>query len=352
MNDRFRVAVVGLGVGGAHADGFARLPDDFEVVVAADLDPERVRFVTEWLGCDGATTLDEVCARDDVDIVSLATPPHFHFEQVEQVLLAGKHVICEKPLVGSLAEVDALAGIERAAGRTVMPIFQYRFGRGLQKLRWLVDEGLAGACHTVNVEVSWRRRADYYAVPWRGRYDTELGGVLLSHALHAIDMVTYVAGPVTRVFARTTTRVNDIETEDTASVSMELAGGGFVTLSATLGSPEEITRHRFAFERLSAESNTAPYENHRDPWTFTGDTEADAEEIDRALGRFVPRPELYKGQFVRLAESLRAGEPPPVTLADARAALEVVTAAYASAAGGVDVALPIADDHPSYRGWR
>jgi len=348
----WKVGVVGLGIGGAHIDGFQRLPEAFEVVVAADLDPERVRFVTEWIGCDGANSFEAVCARGDVDIVALATPPHLHLDQIQEVLRAGKHVICEKPLVGSLADVDTLLAAEEASECWVMPIFQYRYGRGLQKLRWLVERGVAGRCHTVNVEVSWRRRADYYAVPWRGRLPTELGGVLLSHALHSLDMVTYTLGPAARVFARTSTRVNDIETEDCASLSIELVSGTYVTLSATLGSPEEITRHRFAFEHLSAESNTDPYENHREPWTFVPDSEDDGLAIERALAEFVPEAELYKGQFARLASAIATGAPPPVTLADARASLELVTGAYWSARHGVDVALPLPADHAFHGGWR
>ncbi len=347
-----KVAVVGLGVGGAHVDGFQRLPEAFDVVVVADLDLERVRFVTDWIGCEGVATLEEVCARPDVDVVALATPPHLHLAQIQQVLRSGKHVICEKPLVGSVADVDTLIDAERVAGRWVMPIFQYRYGRGLQKLRWLVDQGVTGRCHTVNIEVSWRRRADYYAVAWRGKLATELGGVVLSHALHALDMVTYTLGPPAKVFARTSTRVNDIETEDCASLSIELASGAFVTLSATLGSPEEITRHRFAFEHLTAESNTNPYENHREPWTFVADGAAHDQNIDRTLAAFVPEAELYKGQFARLSTAIATGAPPPVTLGDARASLELVTAAYWSARQGVDVTLPIQPDHPFYGGWR
>ncbi len=350
--DRLRVGIVGLGVGAAHADGFNRLPDDFEVVVVADPDASRVEFVQSFTEAEGASSLEDVLARDDVDVVSLATPPFLHLDQVSAILRAGKHAICEKPLVGSLAHVDQLIDVEADTGRWVMPIFQYRYGRGLQKLIHLIDAGVTGRCHTVAVDVSWRRRAEYYDVPWRGKHATELGGILLSHCVHALDMVTLAVGQPTRAFARTTTRVNDIETEDCASVSLELADGGFATMSATLGSPDEISRHRFAFEHLSAESNTAPYENHRDPWTFAADGEEHQAAIDEALATFEPGPELYKGQFARLAAAVRAGHRPPVTLADARCSLELLTALYWSADRGVDVALPIERTHDFYGGWQ
>jgi predicted dehydrogenase len=346
------VGIVGLGIGAAHADGFRRLPDQFEVVTVADLDPDRVAFVQEWLGCEAMATFDEVVARDDLDAVCLATPPFLHFDQVVQVLERGMLAICEKPLVGSLAEVDRLAEIEAATGQRVMPIYQYRWGRGLQKLKFLTDRGVAGRCNASTADVAWRRRPEYYEVAWRGRVETEIGGVLLSHALHALDMLTYIVGPACRAFARTATRVNDIETEDCASVSLEMADGSFATLSATLGSSAEISRHRFAFENLSAESNTEPYENHREPWTITPDSDEADVAISEALEDFVPGAELYKGQFARLHDAVVNGTELPVTLADAHASLALITALYWSARTGEQVDLPLDPAHPAYGGWR
>jgi predicted dehydrogenase len=273
-------------------------------------------------------------------------------------LAAGKNVVCEKPLVGSLKEVDELAAAEKRSGKRLMPIFQYRFGHGLQKLRFLIEQGLAGKAYLSTVETSWRRRADYYAVPWRGKWKTELGGCLLGHAIHAHDALYYALGPARSVFARTATRVNRIETEDCASVSLEMADGSLASLSVTLGSSEEISRLRFCFEGLVAESHTQPYNSGCDPWKFVGDTPELQEKIAAALANFVPQPEGYEGQFSRLHKALsegsaRAGAAPqlPVTLADARNALELVTAMYHSAATNKPVRLPLGKRHPLYASW-
>jgi predicted dehydrogenase len=260
-------------------------------------------------------------------------------------------VICEKPLVGSLAEVDALIAAEAASGHRVMPIFQYRFGHGLQRLKHLVDAGIAGTPYLATVEVAWRRRAEYYAVPWRGNLQTELGGTLLSHAIHAIDFLPYILGPIRRVYARTATRVNRIEVEDCAAVTIELASGALATVGVTLGSAAEVTRHRFSFSGFSAESNTRPYTNSGDPWTFTPDTPEHSEQIEAALARFEPHSEGFEGQFVRFATAIRNGDEPPVTLADARVSLELITAMYLSASSNAAVELPIERSHPAYNGW-
>lgn len=350
MGDVHRVAVVGLGIGQLHVWSLRRMKDRYTVAAVCDVDAAKAEAAAERTGAD-IVTFAELLARDDIAIVDLCTPPGMHLEQARAALDAGKDVVCEKPLVASLADLDELARVEAGSAGTVMPIFQYRFGNGLQKVKALVDARVAGTAYTATVEVAWRRRADYYAVPWRGRWATELGGVLLSQAIHALDMLTYIAGPPAGVFCRTTTRVNDIEVEDCAAASLAMADGSLATISATLGSPEEITRHRFHFERLCAESGTSAYESSADPWEITPDDPEAAAAIDAVLGDWSPRPEGWWGQFERYADARDAGLAPPVTLADARASLELITALYASASGGVDVALPIGRDHPLYGGW-
>jgi predicted dehydrogenase len=350
VGDLHRVAVVGLGVGQMHLEAFRQLPDRFAVAATCDIDGARAAAAASRVpGCLAVESLEEVLASDDVDIVDLCTPPSLHASQVITTLSAGKDVICEKPLAGSLADLDAIAEAERTTGRWVMPIFQCRFGRGLQRLKALVQSGVAGPGRTATIEVSWRRRADYYTVPWRGRWATELGGVLVTHAIHALDMVLYVAGPVASVSARTATRVNAIEVEDCAAAVLELRDGTLATMSATLGSATEITRHRFCFENLSAESNTMPYANGCEPWTFVGDTPEAVTAIEATTVK--PGPEGWTGQFAALADGLRTGEGPPLRLADARAALEVIAAMYVSSRSRREVALPLPTDHPAYLGW-
>jgi predicted dehydrogenase len=317
-----------------------------------DIDAARARPVAQEHGIDRVITdLSELLRLDELDVVDLCTPPHLHFEQIQQVLEAGKHAICEKPLVSSLREVDELARVEASSGRRIMPIFQYRFGHGMQKLKLLIAEGVAGTAYLATVDTSWRRRPEYYDVPWRGKWATERGGALLSHAIHNHDLLCYVLGPPRRVFAYATTRVNAIEVEDCAAVALEMADGSAAALGVTLGSAPEISRHRFSFSNLVAESNTRPYTNSGDPWTFVGDTPEASERIEATLAGFVPLPEHYAGQFYRFYDALRHGGELPVTLADARLSIELITGMYYSAETKQSVALPIGSDHPRYASW-
>lgn len=352
MSGRLRVGVVGLGVGFSHVAAFRELAGQYELAAVCDPVAGKLDLAKGLLGVrEGFERFDDLLAMDGLDVVSVCTPPDMHVEMVTRVLESGRHAICEKPLAGSLAEVDALAACERRSPGRLMPIFQYRFGRGVGRLRQLLAADLAGKPYVASVETFWSRSADYYAVPWRGRFDTELGGVCVSHAIHSHDLLVSLLGPVKRVYARTATRVNPIETEDCAAATLEFESGALATLTATLGSARESSRLRLAFEHFSAESGVSPYQPGSEPWTFEPRSAAAAARIDAALTGFEPGPELYKGQFAAFHRALSEGADPPVTTADARAAIELVTAIYHSSRTGDAVALPLGPEHPLYRGW-
>jgi predicted dehydrogenase len=352
MNEKLRVGVAGSGVGQAHIRAFQKLPDMFEVVVLCGTQEAKTRDIAAQYNIPRfSVDINELYAAEDLDVIDLCTPSYQHMEQVEHALAAGKHVVCEKPVAGSLSEVDQLIRAAQASEKRVTPIFQKRFGHGLQKLKLLVEQGVAGRAYLSTAETAWRRRAEYYAT-WHGRWDTELGGALVTLAVHAHDVLTYVIGPARRVIAHTATLVNPIQTEDCVSASLEMADGSLASLSVTTGSAVQITRHRFCFSQLAAESNTQPYQNTDDPWTFTGDSPEVQKRIEETLSRFVFLPEDFEGQFYRFYQAVQHGAQLPVTLEDARASLELITAIYHSAQTGQAVELPIGPDHPKYANWR
>lgn len=349
---QLRVALIGSGIAALHAKGYRWLPERFDIPVLCALDEERSRKVCAKFDIgEYSDDFDATIARDDIDVVDICTPPNLHFEMCRKALAAGKHVICEKPLFGSIAEVDEMAEIVAGSDRRLMPIFQYRFGAGLQKLKHLIALGLAGDPFLTTIETHWWRDAEYYAVPWRGKWATEYGGGLLGHAIHAHDMLNYVHGPAAELFAMNATLVNPIEVEDTAALSVRMANGSLASLSMTLGSRREISRLRFAFRDLVAESITEPYTMSRDPWTFIAEDEAHQARIDAALAAYPHHEDAYTRQFELFHQAVEDGGELPVTLQDARNSLELVTAAYHSARTNAPVALPLDAGHPLYRSW-
>src|SRR5882724_3486740 len=304
----WNVAVIGCGIGRLHIlEGYSRHPDKFRVLALCDLDPARLAAVgDEFVVPRRTASFDEVLRMDDVDIVDICTPPALHVPQALAALASGKQVVCEKPVAGSLADVDRLIAAERAATTRIMPVFQYRYGNGLQKAKRIVDSGLAGKPYLATVETAWQRGAKYYSVPWRGRWETELGGVLLTHAIHSHDILTYLLGPIASVFARTATRVNPIEVEDCAVASLVLESGALGSLAATLGSQKEISRLRFCFEHVTFESSLGPYSPGDDPWEIVpASPEAEA-RIAQALADWVFVPSRFEGLLGRYHQALAA----------------------------------------------
>jgi len=349
---KLRLAMVGAGIADRHLVGFSYIPELYEIPVLCSLDEDRGRRVAATHNIPEYTQdFDSLLARDDIDVIDICTPPHNHFDLTKRALEAGKHVICEKPLFGSLKDVDAMAKVLQAIGKQLMPIFQYRYGTGLQKLKYLQSLDLTGAPYMTTIETHWWRGADYYEVPWRGKWATELGGGLLGHAIHAHDMLNYVHGPCAEVFAYGATLNNPIDVEDTMALAVKMQNGSLAALSMTLGSREEISRLRFAFRNLTAESIRAPYTMGKDPWTFVAGDAAHQSLIDDALADYQPREDGYTRQFELFHAALINGTAPPVTLQDARNSLELVTAAYYSDRNNVPCPMPITSDHPLYGSW-
>ena len=156
MSQRYRVAIVGAGIGAQHAAGFDHLPEAFEIAVIVDADLARARTLAEKHGVSEVHGgFDEaLLARADIDVIDICLPPFLHDEAIHRSLAAGKHVVCEKPLLGSLAAIDRAASAAQAQGRVLMPIFQYRFGNGPRKARHLVSSGAAGKAFFATVKTT------------------------------------------------------------------------------------------------------------------------------------------------------------------------------------------------------
>lgn len=346
---QLRIGVVGLGVGRLHVLSLLRLRDRFDLVAVADPTASR-RRQAKLLGIKAVPDLDALLALG-VDVVDICTPPHLHEAQIVQSLEAGCDVVCEKPLVDSVAAVDRLADAEARTGRRVAPVFQYRWGAGAQKLRRLLDAGIAGDLLVATSETMWKRGDKYYAVPWRGTWAGERGGAVLSHAIHLHDLLCWLGGEPAEVVARTATRSLDIEVEDCAAAVLTTDTGALMTATVTLGAAVESSRLKFCFEHLTAESSQSPYKPGAEPWKIDYQSKDVARRAAAALDGWTPPLSSWRGQLAATHEALLSGAPLPVGLADARRALELVTAWYRSSRTGHPEALPLADDHPDRHSW-
>ncbi len=346
-----RVCVVGAGIGAAHLDGYAELPDRFSVHSVCDINEARGRALADEHGVGFTSDLNTILEDPAVDLVDICLPPHLHLEVCLAALDAGKKVICEKPLVASLKEVDLLAEKLRQTDGFLSPVFQYRFGLGTAQLRALIDAGLAGKAYAGTLETHWDRPASYYDIDWRGTWAGERGGAILGHAIHIHDLLPSMLGPVASVYAELATRVNKIEVEDCAALSIRMESGALITSSVTLGAAENTSRMRLMFEGFTVESDHAPYSLAEKGWRFVARTPTAQAEIDDVLAGVADVKLGYAGMFDAIASALDGDGRDYVTLEDGRLSLEFVTAVYASARSGKAVRLPLGADHPLYKSW-
>ena len=353
MPRRYRVAVVGTGIGAKHVEGFAANPDLFEVVVVCGMDRGRAEAVAALapgaaihLGFDEA-----LLARGGIDIIDICLPPDMHLGPAMRALAAGRHVILEKPLVASLAEVDVLETAIARSGRRLMPIFQARFGDGLAQAKHVLASGQAGRVYVATAETHWHRGPAYYATPWRGKIASELGGAFITHAIHLHDMLTHLLGAVRSVSAQVATRVNPIETEDTGAVALEFACGALATLSVSLGSPESSSRLRIVCENVTITSGATAAITAAVKFHFAAREGSDRAWLDALLATAPRALDGFAEQFRRFHATLESEAAMPVTMGEARASLELATAIYHSSRTGQRVGLPLAPAHPAYGGW-
>jgi predicted dehydrogenase len=349
---RHRVAILGAGIGAQHLDGYLRLPDLFEVAWICDLDASRAETLAERAAlCRVATDTRLPLDDPSLDIVDICLPPHLHGPTALAALAAGKHVVCEKPLAGSILEADSMADAAQTASRTLMPIFQYRYGAGFARLAALRRAGLTGNSLVGTLETHWDRTAAYYQVPWRGTWAGERGGAVLGHAIHIHDLAARIFGPVAAVSAHLDTRVNAIETEDCAAIAMTMEDGALVTSSITLGAAGNSSRLRLIFDRLTVESGREPYAPGKGDWSFLARDPADQATVDAVLSAVPDSPDGYAGQFAALASHLAGESADIVTAGDGIRSLEVAAAIYLSAREGRRVTLPLDRRHPICSDW-
>ena len=338
---KYQVAIIGTNIGAKHYEDFQKVSDRFNVHTICGLTKEPVENILP-ANSDTKISLnfEEVLKIKEIDIVDICLPPHLHFSACKQSLEAGKHVICEKPLVSSLEELDKLQQISIETGKTIFPIFQYRYGPGFSKLKALIKSGLAGKPLIASLDTHWNRGKEYYSKAWRGTWKGEQGGAILSHSIHIHDLISMIFGPVSNVFAKLTTRVNDIEVEDCAALSIEMKNGALVTSSITLGAAEDVSRIKICFSNLTVESGGSPdkpYNPADDTWKFLAREPVTQNQVDEVLSNVQLTKSWYAGIFDEIGKKLDGYTSDEVTLSDARGSLEFVTAVYDSSNQGKNI---------------
>jgi len=353
---KYQVAIIGTNIGAKHYENFQKVSNRFNVHTLCGLTRDAIDKILESnKKTNVSLNLDDVLKIKEIDIIDICLPPHLHFSVCKKSLEAGKHIICEKPLASNLKEVDELEKISAETGKIIFPVFQYRYGLGFSKLKVLIKSGLVGKPLIASLETHWNRGKEYYSKTWRGTWKGEQGGVILSHSIHIHDLISMILGPVSNVFAKLTTRVNDIEVDDCAALSIEMENGAMVTSSITLGAANNTSRLKFCFDGLTVESGASPdkpYNPADDEWKFLAREPVTQIQVNEILSQVKIPKSWYAGMFDEIANKLDGNTSDEVTLLDARKSIEFVTAVYNSSRDGKSINLPISKENPFYESWQ
>lgn len=241
-----RIGIVGLGMAvQPHMLAIRDLEQSGRVSLMGGYAPNAARreaFASRWQA-PVFETLDALIARSDLLLV--LTPPGAHLPMAELAAAAGKHLLVEKPLEITTARAEALVALTQAAGVKLGVVFQHRFRPAALRLKEVIAAGELGALLSCSASIRWWRDAAYFAQAGRGMKARDGGGVLLTQAIHTLDLLLYLAGPIARVgaFARSS-GLRAIDTEDIAAAALHFVDGMMGVLDATTvaepGFPERI----------------------------------------------------------------------------------------------------------------
>jgi predicted dehydrogenase len=371
VSEAVTTALIGCGkVAATHARALASLPDSRLVAVCAR-NAERARRFAETYGIRAYTSPDEMLERERPVVVSICTPHPSHPDLVAVCARHGAHVLVEKPLAPDLAGCDRAIDACDAAGVKLGVISQRRLYPCVQRMRRAILEGRIGQPVLGLLTVlGWRDEAYYRSDAWRGRWDTEGGGVLMNQTPHQIDLLQWIMGPVEELYGAWD-NVNHpyVEVEDTAVAVVRFASGGLgsVVLSNAqrpgLYGRLHVHGSSGASVGVQTESGSpfiAGVSTSVDPpindlWTIPGEEDELArwQEEDRATAARVDVMSYYHElQIADFLEAIKRDRAPLVDGRDGRRVVEIITAIYRSQRDRRPVRFPVAaePDRTDYDG--
>ncbi len=238
VSDEFGVALVGAGmVAGTH---LAAIRDAKGIALRGihARSPERAQaLLADWPGARLYEDLTDIAADPTVDAAIIVTPPDARADLIAPLAAAGKAILLEKPVARNTVEAEAVVQICTDADVPLGIVFQHRMRAASLAAHDQVQSGALGALGLVEITVPWWRDQAYYDEPGRGSYARDGGGVLISQAIHTIDLALSLTGPVTSVQAMTaTTRFHQMEAEDFACAGLRFENGAVGSLTASTSS--------------------------------------------------------------------------------------------------------------------
>jgi predicted dehydrogenase len=366
---KVRTVLIGCGkVGQIHAAALRQLPES-DFVAACDSDRGRADAFAACWGVQPFTDVATMLREAGAEAVLVCTPHPLHVGPVVQAAEASVHALVEKPLAASLADCDAMLAAARQAGTRLSVISQRRFYEPVLRMKAAIEAGKIGRPVLGVFEMfSWRDQAYYQSDPWRGKWATEGGGVLVNQSPHQLDLLHWFMGPIDEI-SGCWANLNHpyVEVEDTALAMIRFKHGGLGSIITSLsqrpgmytkvhvhgsnGASVGVETDRGATFIAGVSEVAEPPLN--DLWTIPGEEMmlAEFQAEDRARFRQIHATTHY--HTLQIQDFLRAileDRPPLVTGEDGRVVVEMFTAIYRSQRERRPIKFPLAAEEPSSGG--
>lgn len=330
-----KVGILGTGaIANKHAEAYRNI--GFQVIACSNKSEDRGRnFAARW-GAEFVPDYRDLCRYPGLDFVDVCTFPDFHLPPVEACAEIGRPIQVQKPIATNLDEARRMIDIARQAGITFGVASQHRFDDATIFLKRALAAGRLGRLLEADAYVKWFRSDEYYSRPIKGSWHTEGGGALINQAIHQVDLLLYLAGPVSRISAQwQLAAAHKIESEDIVDALVRYASGatGVVQASTAFwpGYTERVELH--------GTKGTAIISGDRlTSWDVLDDGEANQRDPapvahDVASGSSDPMAislTSFERQFQDFAEAIRDHREPLVSGEEGYRALEVVLGVYRS----------------------
>jgi predicted dehydrogenase len=345
--------IVGCGmIAGFHA----RAIDDVEgasLVACYDTVPGAADKLAEKCGCKAYHDPDAMLADPALQVVTIGTPSGAHMEPALAAARAGKHLIVEKPLEITLKRCDEIIDACQKAGVVLSTIFPSRFHDASVQMKKAVDQGRFGRLTVGDAYVKWYRKQEYYdSGQWRGTWELDGGGALMNQAIHSVDLLTWLMGPVAEIRAQTALLAHQrIAVEDVAIAALRFTNGALGVIEASTaiypGYLKRIEIHGSTGSAVMEEEDVVK-------WDFAENKPEDA-QIEQKMSQRVsggggaadPAAIGHHGharQFADVLKAIQQGTKPAIDGPEGRRSVEIILAIYLAAETGQTVRLPLETD--------
>lgn len=338
----YKFALVGCGrIAKRHAELLSGVVADAKLVAVCDVDADKARTFGERYGVDWYQDIDEMMSRVQPDVVSVLTPSGLHREHVIRLAPYGKHIVVEKPMALTLDDADAMIAACDVYNCRLFVVKQNRFNVPVVKLREAMEQKRFGKLVMGTVRVRWCRTQAYYDMDaWRGTWALD-GGVLTNQASHHVDLLEWMMGDVESVFAKSTTALVNIESEDTAIAVLKFRNGALGCIEATTATrPKDLEGSISILGEKGTVEIGGFAVNQMKTWSFAEQEPDDADVMQKYS---VNPPNVYgfghQAYYEHVLDCLQSGRQQLVDGLEGRRSIELISAIYESIETGREVPL-------------